>query len=259
MAVQSKEQLCLCLNSLWYLAPRSLALEVCKSPILLLLQLPQLASRSDSITMQLPIDQLDVNSCAGEIEEYRGSPSGKMPTKICPKKLLRAPSSRSSVVLLLSHLHSSVSQDPAGGLSSRDQRRAALQSPSAAMYFSCKDKRPSVILVPSPTIISEIVLSLASTTLHCRKRCSWKSGQLFHLYGRCARKLKNWTKLWSNLPFSYTSARTGENNPSKYVQFLYIVQVPPNLRSKNPVFLALAVTFELIANSKILNATMATS
>ncbi len=59
--------------SLWYLAPRSLALEVFRSPILLPLQLPQLASRSDNITMQLLIDQLDVNSCAGEIEIARFS------------------------------------------------------------------------------------------------------------------------------------------------------------------------------------------
>ncbi len=57
--------------SLWYLAPRSIALEVFKSPILLLLQqLLQLASRSGNIRMQLLIDQLDVNSCADEIEEY---------------------------------------------------------------------------------------------------------------------------------------------------------------------------------------------
>ncbi len=53
-----------------YLAPRSFALEAFKSPILLLLQSPQLASRSDNITMQLLIEQLDINSCAGEIKEY---------------------------------------------------------------------------------------------------------------------------------------------------------------------------------------------
>ncbi len=42
---------------------------------------------------------------------------------------------------------------------------------SAAMCLTCTNKRPSAMSVLSSTIISEIVQSLASITLHCRRRC----------------------------------------------------------------------------------------
>ncbi len=191
-----------------------------------------------------------------------------MPTKICPTKLLRAPSSRSSVVLLsLSLLHSSVSQDPAGGLSLRGQGRAtsSFQAGELRGVGACKVQHAK----PQPFRVNpQLCTSVAETsgqvqfrgrprqspprssdswyqhTLHCGRGCSWKIGQLFHLYGRCARNVKSWTKLWSSLPFSYTGARTGRIDPSKCIQFLYLVQIPSNLRPQSPAFLAVAVTFE---------------
>ncbi len=44
--------------------------------------------------------------------------------------------------------------------------------------------------------------------------------------------LRTLCEKFEELPFSYTSARTGDNNTIKCMKFLCIVPVPPNLRPK---------------------------
>ncbi len=158
-AVRSREPPCLWLFS--WVAPCSLALEVFNS----LIQTLQLASRagsriqwnpstitttrSDYITMQLLIDQLDVNSCVGEIDEYlerfsfwQDAHEGMSEIAAKGAFLTVIGQPRSS---LLTRLHSCVSQDPAGGQSSRDQGRASpsLQTRELRGAWASKVQRPS--------------------------------------------------------------------------------------------------------------------